>query len=220
MATPFRPFSAVPNEILLSILSRVNATDHLNVKLVSKRFRACATDIDTTTLTLTEASKCHAAIEAAFPRNRALLCCCCTHCGHVKDTDQFSDPQAKKRKANRTCIACGIRRFKYSGKCLPPVGGEERIPCYDRLQPMPSYDGWKLKSVEARILLGLDVGKTYCEHCLESRLWFVTLPPALHEFLLMAGYSCQFPTIQIRNQGIAKIRADSAFAWHWQKIGV
>ncbi|KAF6220575.1 hypothetical protein HO133_003008 [Letharia lupina] len=54
MATPFGPFNNVPNETLLNILSSVNATDHLSVKLVSKRFRGWATDIDTTTLTLAE----------------------------------------------------------------------------------------------------------------------------------------------------------------------
>ena len=176
MATSFQPFSLIPNELLLNILSVVNPTDHLSVKLVSKRFRDWATSIDTATLTLAEASKCHAAIEATFPRNRALVCCCCTRCGHVKDTDQFADPQATKKKANRACIACCIRRKKLSEKSLPRVGGEQRIPCYDCLQAMPLYDGWELKSAEARLLLRLDVGKIYCEHCLESRLRFVNPP--------------------------------------------
>ncbi len=180
MAIPFRPFNSLPTEILLNILSSVNATDHLNVKLVSKKFGTCAINIDTTTLTLAEATRCHAAIEASqvlFPRNRALVCCCCTCCGLVKDTDQFSDRQAMKTKANRMCIACGIRKLKYSNKCLPTVGGEMRIPCYDCLQPMSLYDGWKLKSAEAAVLLRLGAGRIYCEHCLESRLRFETTFP-------------------------------------------
>lgn len=192
MATPFGPFNNVPNEMLLNILGSVNATDHLSVKLVSKRFRGWATDIDTTTLTLAEVVRCHAAIEAAFPRNRELVRCCCTHCGLVKDTAQFSDPDAKKTKANRTCIACGIRRKKYSHRCLPTVGGQQRIPCHDCLRPISLYDGWKLKSAEETILLDIRAGKIYCEHCLESRLRFVTCPPTLHDFLLgssVAGLS-------------------------------
>ena len=173
MATPFRPFNNVPNEILLCILSSVDARDHLNVKLVSKAFNRCAIDIDTTALTLAEAVNCHAAIEASFPRKRPLVCCCCTRCGLVKDTGKFSDPQATKTKANRTCIACGIRRLKYSNTCLPFVHGERRIPCYDCLQPMPPYAGWELKLAEATILLRLTTGTIYCGHCLEHRLRFV-----------------------------------------------
>ena len=176
MATPFRPFNNVPNEILLYILSSVDARDHLNVKLVPKIFNSCAVDIDTTTLTLAEAAKCHAAIKAFFPRNGALVCCCCTRCGLVKDTEQFSDPHATKKKANRTCVACGIRRSKYSNPCFPFVGGEHQIPCYDCLQPMSMYAGWRLKSAEAAVLLRLSTGKIYCQHCLESKLWFVTDP--------------------------------------------
>lgn len=173
MATPFRPFNKVPPELLLIILSSVNPTDHLNVKLFSKTFYDCALAINTTTLTLTEATNCHATIEASFPRNRALLCCCCTRCGLVKDKDQFSDPQATKTKVNRFCIACGIRRSIYSNKCLPTVGGEKRIPCYDCLQPMSLYEGWKLRSAEAAILLRLGAGKIYCRSCLEARLRLV-----------------------------------------------
>ena len=181
---PFRPFSSIPEEILLSIIHNANATDHLNIKLVSKEFCRCAIAIDTTTLSLGEAAKCHAAIEATFPRNRALRRCCCTRCGLVKDICQFSDPQAKKKKKGRSCIACGIRRLRYSDKCLPCVGGEERIPCYDCLRPMPAYDGWRLKSAEAKLLLHLGSGEIYCKLCLESRLWFVTWPsPTLHGFL-------------------------------------
>lgn len=174
---PFRPFSNVPEEILDMILGNANATDHLNIKLVSAKFWRCATAIDMTTLGLAEAAKCHAAVEAAFPRNRALRCCFCTRCGFVKDTDQFSDPQAKKTTKCRTCIACGIRRSKYSDTCLPSVGGDERIPCHDCRRPMPTYDGWRLKSAEAKLLLRLDRGTIYCEHCLESRLWFVPFSP-------------------------------------------
>lgn len=202
MAMPFRPFSSVPEEIVLNILGNASAADYLNIKLVCAKFCRCASAIDTTTLSLTEAAKCHAAIEAGFSRNRALRCCCCTRCGLVKDTDQFSDPQAKKTTKSRTCIACGIRRLKYSAKCLPSVGGEERIPCYECLQPMSTYDGWRLKSAEAKLLLRLDGGKIYCEHCLESKL-------------------CRkYPTMQQRNQEIARIHADPACAWYWQKVGV
>ena len=173
MATLFCPFSKIPSEILINILGSVNATDHLNVKLVSKSFHSCSIKIDIRALTLAEAAKCHAAIEASLPRHRALVCCCCTHCGLVKDTDQFSDPQATKNKDSRTCIACGIRRLIYSNKRLPPVGGEKRIPCYDCLRPMPLYDGWEPRSAEAAILLRLGAGKIYCEQCLEFRLRFV-----------------------------------------------
>ena len=220
MATPFRPFNNVPNEILLYILSSVDAKDHLNIKLVSQIFNSCAIDIDTTTLTLAEAVKCHTAIEASFPRRRALVCCCCTHCGLVKDTDQFSDPQATKTKVNRTCIACGIRRFKYSNSCLPSVDGENRIPCYDCLQPMSLYEGWRLKLAEATILLRLSTGTIYCERCLEHRLQSVTGPPILYDFLLIPRYRCRFPTMQRRNQQIQRIHADPAYAYYWQKAGV
>ena len=187
MATPFRPFNNVPIEILLYILRRVDPTDHLHVKLVCKIFNSCA-DIDTTTLTFAEAVKCHAAVEASFPRNRALVCCCCTRCGLIKDTSQFSDPQATKTKANRTCIACGILRSKYSNSCLPSVGRETRIPCYDCLRPMSLYAGWRLKSAEAAILLRLSAGTIYCERCLEFRLWFVNelpLTTVLYDLLLL-----------------------------------
>lgn len=179
MATPFRPFDNVPEELLLSILSSVDATDHLSVKLVSKRFCHCAVDIDTATLTLAEAAKCHAAIEAALPRNRALICCCCSHCGLVKDTDRFADPHATKAKAKRTCIACGIRRKKYSSECLPVLGREQRIPCYGCMRAMPLYDGWRLKSAEAKLLLRFEPRskEVYCEPCLEGRLRFVTCAP-------------------------------------------
>lgn len=177
MAIPFSPFNNVPEEILFNILGNVNATDHLNMKLVSPKFCRCAIAIDTTTLSLAEAVKCHAAIEAGFPLNRALRRCCCSRCGLVKDTDQFSDPQAKKTAKSRTCIACGIHRFKYSDRCLPSVSGKERIPCYDCLQPMSTYDGWRLKAAEAKLLLRLGVREIYCEHCLESRLWSVSWPP-------------------------------------------
>lgn len=187
MAAPSRPFNNVPNDILLYILSSVDARDHLNVKLVSKIFNSCAVDIDMTTLTLAEAAKCHAAIEASFPRNRALVCCCCTHCGLVKDTDQFSDPHATKKKANRTCVACRIRRSKYSNTFLPFVGGEHWIPRYDCLQPMSMYAGWRLKSAEAAVLLRLSSGKMYCQHCLESRLWFVTSPISV---VRLFAYGC------------------------------
>ena len=174
MATPFCPFDIVPSEILLLILGSVNATDHLSVKLVSKSFHGCAVNIDTRVLTLSEAAKCHAAIEASIPRHRALVCCCCTYCGLVKDTDQFSDPQTtKKTKETRTCIACGIRRLIYSNKRLPSVGGERRIPCYDCLRSQPQYEGWESRSAEAAILLRLGAGKIYCEQCLECRLRFV-----------------------------------------------
>lgn len=217
---PFRPFSNVPDEVLLIILGNASATDHLNIKLVCKKFCRCASAINTTTLSLAEAAKCHADIEASFPRNRALMCCCCTRCGLVKDTDQFSDPQAKKTTKNRTCIACGIRRLKYSAICFPSVGGEERIPCYDCRQPMPTYDGWELKMAEAKLLLPVGGRKIYCEHCLESRLWFVTRPPTLHDFLLIIGYSRKYPTVQQRNQEIARIHADPACAWYWQRAGV
>lgn len=178
MATPFRPFDNVPTEILLYILGSVDARDHLNFKLVSKAFNSCAIDINTTTLTMAEAVKCHAAIEASFLRRRALVCCCCTRCGRVKDTDQFSDPQAAKTKANRTCIACGIRRLKYSNTCLPSVRGERRIPCYDCRQPMPLYAGWELKLAEAMVLLHLTTGTIYCGDCLEDRLVYVKIEPA------------------------------------------
>lgn len=193
MAIPYRPFTGVPNEILLGILSYVDARDHLSVKLVSRRFCSYATAIDTTTLNLAEAAKCHAAIEAAFPRARALVCCFCTRCGLVKDTDQFSDPQATKKKAKRMCIACGIRKLKYSHQCLPPVAGEQRIPCYDCLRAMPCYDGWNGKLAEARVLLGLRVGQIYCEDCLESRLRFVTRPLTVHDILLMAWVQSEIP---------------------------
>lgn len=174
MATPF---NNVPDEILLVILSSVNITDHLSVKLVSKRFLSWASAIDTTTLTLAQAAKCHAAIEATFPRSRALVCCCCTRCGRVKDTTQFGDHQATKTKANRMCIACGIRNRKYSKRCMPSVGGEMRIPCYDCVTPRSLYDGWKLKSAEATILLGLRRDRDiFCERCLEARLRFVAFP--------------------------------------------
>ena len=178
MAAPSSPFDKVPDEILLMILSSVNATDHLSVKLVSTRFLSWASMIDTTTLTFVQATNCHAAIEATLPRNRALVCCCCTRCGRVKDTSQFADRQATKRKANRTCIACGIWNRKYSKRCLPLVGGEIRIPCYGCVRPRPPYDGWELKSAEATILLGYHRGREiYCKPCLEFRLRFVTYFP-------------------------------------------
>lgn len=220
---PFRPFSSVPEEILLNILGFGNATDHLNIKLVSTRFYHCAVAINTKSLSLAEAAKCHAAIEATFPRNRALRHCCCSRCGLVKDTDQFSDPQAKKKKKGRTCIACGIGRKKYSDKCLPSVGGEERIPCYDCLRPMPTYDGWRLKSAEAKLLLrpgSSTTGEILCEHCLDFKLWFVTCTPSLQDFLLMDGCSCHYDTMQERNQEIARIHADPVCAWYWQKVGL
>ena len=189
MATPFRPFNNVPLEILLYILRKVDPTDHLHIKLVSKIFNSCAIDIDTTTLSFAEAVKCHAAVEASFPRTRPLACCCCTRCGLVKDTTQFSDPQAARTKANRTCIACGILRLKYSNSCLPCVGRETRIPCYDCLCPMALYAGWRLKSAEAAVLLRLGAGTIYCEQCLEFRLWFVnelSSPPHFLERLVVA----------------------------------
>lgn len=186
-------------------LSSVDTTDHLSVKLVSKRFCRCAVVAikNTTTLTLAEATKCHTAIEATFPRNRPLVCCCCTDCGLVKDTDQFADPQAKKTKANRTCVACGIRNKKYSSECLPVVGREQRIPCWDCMQAMPLYDGWRLKSAEAKLLLhfGPRSKEVYCEYCLEGRL------------------RSAFPTMQGRNQAIARIHADPACAWYWDRVG-
>ena len=173
MATLSKPFNNIPIEILLYILRKVDPTDHLRVKLVCKIFNSCAIDIDTTTLTFAEAVKCHANIEGSLPRDRALVCCCCTRCGLVKDTNQFSDPQARKTKADRTCISCGILRLKYSNSCLPSVGGETRIPCYGCLRPMPLYAGWRLKSAEVDVLLRLNPRTIYCEHCLELRLWFV-----------------------------------------------
>ena len=192
MAAPFRPFDHIPNELLLITLSMVNATDHLSVKLVSKAFLRCSSAIDTTSLTLAEATNCHAAIESTFPSNRDLICCCCTRCGRVKDTNQFGDPQAKKTRKKRTCIACGILRGKYSKRCMPPVGRELKIPCYDCLAPRPLYEGWELKSSEATILLGLRRGREiYCQQCLESKLWFVwhLSPLQLHAFFLRtAGY--------------------------------
>ena len=176
MAAPLNSFHKVPNEILLNTLSMVRATDHLSIKLVSKRFLTCASAIDTTALTFAQATKCHAAIEATLPRNRALICCCCSRCGLVKDTNQFSDRHATKTKANRTCIACGIRNRRYSKQRLPSVNGQIRIPCYDCLAPKSPYAGWELKSAEATILLGLRRGREiYCEPCLEFRLWFVKL---------------------------------------------
>lgn len=178
MAAPFRPFNHIPNEILLIVLSMVNPTDHLSVKLVSQRFLGCASTINTSTLTLAQVAECHAAIEATLPRNRALVCCCCTRCGRVKDTNQFGDNQATKAKTRRTCIACGIRNRKYSKRCMPSVSREIRIPCYGCLTARSLYDGWELKSAEATILLDLRRGREiYCEHCLESRLRFVTISP-------------------------------------------
>lgn len=176
MATDYSPFNNVPIEILLKIIKNVDPKDHLPVKLVCKMFNSCALEIDTSSLTFAEAVNCHAFVEASLPRGKALACCCCTRCGLVKDRSQFSDRQATKTRADRTCVACGIRRLKYSDGCLPSVRRESRIPCYDCLRPMPLYPGWRLKSAEAAVLLRLSAGTIYCEHCLEVRLWFVNPP--------------------------------------------
>ncbi|CAF9911888.1 hypothetical protein IMSHALPRED_010617 [Imshaugia aleurites] len=164
-----------PPEILLIILRGVEATSHFNVKLVCRAFHRYASVIDTKTLTFAQATKCHAPIEAAMEPRIALVCCCCTRCGRVKDTSQFADRQAVRAKLDRTCVACGLQRKKYSAKVLPSIGREERIPCYDYLQPRPTYAGWRLKSAEAVIMLPVTSGKIYCEYCVETRLRFVTI---------------------------------------------
>lgn len=173
MAAPLDPFNNVPNEILLMILSSVNASDHLSVKLTSKRFLSGAFAIDTSSLTFAQANSCHAAIEAALPRDRPLNCCCCSRCGRVKDKNQFSDRQAAKTRAKRSCIRCCIRNRKYSKRRLPTVSGQIKIPCYGCVAPRPTYRGWKLKSAEATILLGYRGTVIYCQPCLEWRLQFV-----------------------------------------------
>lgn len=223
MAALFRPFANTPDEVLLNVLSMVEPTDHLSAKLVCRKFLRCAYIIDTAMFTLAQAASCHAAIEAKLPRNRALVCCCCTRCGRVKNTSQFTDNQATRTKKRRTCIACGIRRRRYTRKCMPSVGRETKIPCWVCLQPKPLYEKWELKSVEVTMVTNLYLGNGICcEDCLESTLRSVTFPPpTLHDFFsLIAGCRVRFPTMQQRNQEIARLHADPRNEWRWKIEGV
>ena len=90
-------------------------------------------------------------------------------------------PSGRKSTAHVSPAAFGEKCTRQRS-FLPSIGREERIPCYDCLQPRPTYAGWRLKSAEAVIMLPVASGNFYCVYCLETRLRFVTHSATLRDF--------------------------------------
>ena len=185
--SPYAPFSEIPPEIFLNILSHVDSDDHLSVKLVSRTFHAYGNaalrHIESRPRNLAFLCRCHTNIEASLPRGRPLNCCICTHCGHVLPTSFFTDTQARKDNPKRICISCGIIQKKYTEKLLPCVKGEYLIPCWGCRKAVPQFKHWRHVLSLARHRYRLpdmtDVNEiysvrygAYCQGCLEERIGY------------------------------------------------
>ena len=134
----------VPSEIFKLILSYVAPVDYLKFKLVSKSFADWATsEFDWKNMTKDEVIQGQTSLEARLPRTRRLKSFICTHCGLVKDSDQFSDSQAIKTNFKRICVSCGISNRIYTVGVLPKIDGQEHIPCWNCRRAVPKYHKWK-----------------------------------------------------------------------------
>jgi len=181
------PITSLPMEMVLEIIHKVPASSHLAVKLVSKSFHTFATAANLAAPSnKARAIRSHTMIEATIPRGRPLQCCICTACGLVKNTNLFSDAQAKKTNTTRICLSCGIAAKIYTKRKQPKVDGVGKLPCFRCRRAVPIWQGWESVHRRAQYELGKGLGRGFeadgvrlelgvvgwCVECLELKLGF------------------------------------------------
>ena len=171
-------------KILLCIPRKVDPTDHLHVKLVCKDLQQpCHRHRHNNPPHLRRSSQSNATppSRTSFPRSRAFLVCCCC-CDPLRPRQRhatrfFSDPQATKTKGQpHVQSPAVILRLKVLEQ-LPPL----------RRPRDPGSTGYDLPKSDVRCMPDggssrpsccvWASGTSYCERCLEFRLWFVKRAP-------------------------------------------